>query len=99
MAFTKFMDMHSGGGRKLEWEYIWIEGDEATARDLFEARFGRDPDNVTCSCCGQDYSVSEYDTLKAATSYERQGGLSPKKAVTVKAYFTDNPDVLLIRAA
>jgi hypothetical protein len=42
--------------------------------------------------------VSEYDTLKAATSYERQGGLSPKKAVTVKAYFTDNPDVLLIRA-
>lgn len=58
-TWTKFYDLHSGGGQKLDYSEFYIEADEPTARAIFEERFGRDPDNVTCSCCGSDYSVYE----------------------------------------
>lgn len=70
--WTEFMDMHSGGGQKLDWAYIFVEAPEDEARRVFAARFGRNPDNVTCDCCGSDYSVSEHDTLEQATAYNRQ---------------------------
>jgi hypothetical protein len=62
--FTRFYDMCSGGRQKLEHDVIFIEGDEASATARFMAVFGRDPHNVTCSCCGQDYSVWECDTTE-----------------------------------
>lgn len=65
------MDMHSGGGRKLQWNYIYIEADEQKAIYIFERMFGLDPYNVTCNCCGEDYSISS-DKLGALTSYERR---------------------------
>lgn len=71
MAWTKFLDMSSGGGEKLDWWSIWIEAPEAEARVIFYNLFDRDPDNVTCDCCGEDYSVTEYGTLENATAYER----------------------------
>jgi len=69
--WTKFYDMHSGGGRKLEWELIFINADEITAIKIFEKMFDRDPTNVTCSCCGEDYAIHEYTSIDKATSYYR----------------------------
>jgi hypothetical protein len=71
MAWTRFMDMHSGGGQKLDWDKILIEAPEDEARAVFYNRFGRNPDRVTCTCCGEDYSVSESETLEDATAYDR----------------------------
>ena len=72
MVWTQFHDMHSGGGLKTKWAHVFVESDsEAEAIDIFRERIGRDPDHVTCSCCGEDYSVSTEDTLEQATAYER----------------------------
>jgi hypothetical protein len=69
--WTQFMDMHSGGGQKLEWSNIYIEAPEDEARAVFYSRFGRDPDNVTCECCGSDYSLSSEETLLQASGFDR----------------------------
>lgn len=71
MVWTHFWDMHSGGGQKLEWAHIFIEAPEAVARAVFWHRFKRNPDKVTCTCCGADYSVSEDEDIIAATAFER----------------------------
>jgi hypothetical protein len=71
--WVRFMDMHSGGNLKLPpYQYIYIETDsEAAAIAKFTSKFGRDPYNVTCDCCGEDYSISSSDTLEQATGYDR----------------------------
>ena len=69
--WTQFMDMHSGGGQKLKWAYIYIEAPEKEAEIIFQNRLGRNPHRVTCTCCGSDYSITEDKTLKRATAYER----------------------------
>jgi len=63
--------MHSGGNQKLDWGHIFIEAPEAEAKSVFFSRFGRNPNRVTCTCCGEDYSISEDDTLEASTAFER----------------------------
>src|SRR5438093_12532542 len=72
MTWTRFMDMHSGGGLKLTWAYIYIEAPEKEARSVFYSRFGRTADNVTCDCCGEDYSVDESETVEQVTAFERR---------------------------
>lgn len=57
--WTRFMDMCSGGSYKLDASDIWIEAPYYDAIELFEAIFERDPDNITCPCCGPDYSIDE----------------------------------------
>ena len=69
--WTHFWDMHSGGGQKLPWAHIFIQADEDTARKMFAEAFGRDPDNETCSCCGDDYVIEENPSLSEATGYHR----------------------------
>lgn len=69
--WTQFMDMHSGGGSKEDWEYIYIEAPEDEAKVVFYNRFGHNPERVTCTCCGRDYSISESGTLEEATASER----------------------------
>lgn len=59
--WTRFLDMSSGGREKLEWSTILIEAPEDEAVRIFKARFHRDPYNVTCGCCGDDYIISEHD--------------------------------------
>jgi len=71
MSWTQFMDMHSGGGAKEDYEYIFIEASQDEAEIIFYNRFGHSPNKVTCTCCGEDYSVSESEDLKQATAYER----------------------------
>jgi hypothetical protein len=75
MVWTQFMDMHSGGGTKESpYQYIYIEAPENQATSVFYSRFGHDPNNVTCSCCGEDYSITQSDSLREATAYERGCG-------------------------
>lgn len=72
VPWTRFMDMHSGGGTKEEpYEFIYIEAPESEAKVIFYNRFGHNPDRVTCTCCGNDYSISEAVTLAQATGFER----------------------------
>ncbi len=70
--WTRFMDMSSGGGRKEgSYKYIYIEAPEEEAKVIFYNRFGHSPDRVSCTCCGQDYSIGEAETLREATGFER----------------------------
>ena len=65
------MDMHSGGRQKENWDKIYIEAPEDEAMIIFYNRFGHRPDRVTCTCCGNDYSVSEGENLADITAYDR----------------------------
>lgn len=69
--WTQFMDMHSGGSLKEPQQYIYIEAPEAEACVIFFNRFNHSPHRVTCTCCGEDYSVSESESLEQATAYNR----------------------------
>lgn len=69
--WTRFWDMRSGGGQKLDWALIYIELPEDEAVKYFAQRFKRDPNNITCTCCGPDYSIDEQTSLLTATGYHR----------------------------
>lgn len=72
MVLPKFMDMHSGGNTKEgDYNYIYIEATEEEAKIIFQNRFGHNPDRVSCTCCGKDYSTSESESLEQVTAYER----------------------------
>lgn len=72
MACTEFCDMCSGGEPKLDWEKIYIELPQEQAEKIFKALFKRNPNNVTCHCCGEDFSVSESEDIHYATAYQRK---------------------------
>lgn len=106
MVWTRFMDMHSGGGQKLEWGYIYIEAPEAEAKVIFYNRFKRNPERVTCTCCGNDFSISCEKSLKELTAFDRgcdfdDGGYVERarhsEHMTV-AQYKKKPDVLFISA-
>ena len=69
---TLFWDMHSGGVTTIEpFNKIYIECPEKLARIYFTAITGENPDSVRCSCCGENYSVSESDDIEQSTGYHR----------------------------
>jgi len=72
MTWTQFWDMSSGGGQKLSFKHCFIEAPEDEAKIVFQNRWGRNPDRVTCTCCGPDYAVHEYGSLEQATAYHRR---------------------------
>jgi len=70
--WTLFWDMHSGGSLKEPpYDKIYIEISREVAERVFQAKFGHNPNRVTCTCCGEDYSISDYDTLEEASAYHR----------------------------
>lgn len=69
--WTQFWDMHSGGRSKEQWTQIFIEAPIKEAQVIFYNRFGHNPNRVTCTCCGDDYITSEYETLEEATAFHR----------------------------
>lgn len=70
--WTRFMDMYSGGNTKEKgYGYIYIEAPEKEAMMVFYNRFGHNPNRVSCTCCGEDYSISESETLAEVTGHER----------------------------
>ena len=58
-CYTIFYDMSSGGSEKESFSKLAVRLPENEAREWFEKTYNRDPDNVTCSCCGEDYAVYE----------------------------------------
>jgi hypothetical protein len=88
------MDMHSGGGLKEPpYGYIYIQAPEEEACVIFYHRFGHSPHRISCTCCGEDYSVMEYETLEDATSYKRRGTAVPLEEYEARE------NVLVIRRA
>lgn len=71
MAWTRFWDMSSGGGQKEDFNLLFIEAPLEEAKSVFYARFGHNPERVSCTCCGPDYSISEDADLAQATGYYR----------------------------
>jgi len=63
--------MHSGGGQKEQWSKIYIEAPQAEAVVIFYNRFGHNPNRVTCTCCGEDYTIYEEETLEQLTGFHR----------------------------
>lgn len=63
--WTSFYDMFSGGRRKIkDYDVIYIELPEEQAIEYFKSVFGRYPYNVTCCCCGEDFSVDESESFE-----------------------------------
>ena len=69
--WTRFMDMHSGGGAKEDFEFLLVELPEREAVVYFYNKFGHNPYRVTCTCCGEDYSVGEDETIQNITGFDR----------------------------
>jgi hypothetical protein len=69
--WTRFMDMHSGGEQKEQWSKIYIEAPKEEAKLIFFNRFEHNPERVTCTCCGDDYSIDTHETLEEASAYDR----------------------------
>jgi len=110
--WTRFMDMHSGGRLKESpYQYIYIEASEKEAMIVFYNRFGHNPERVSCTCCGEDYSICESKTITEASGYNRNCKYDEKKKryiekqrddncglyKTIKEYVKEK-DVLLIRS-
>lgn len=72
IKWTQFWDMHSGGRTKeAPYEQIYIEAPEDEAKIIFYNRFGHNPSRVSCTCCGDDYSISEGESIEQVTGYQR----------------------------
>lgn len=71
MKWTRFMDMHSGGPQKEPFAYLHIEAPESEAKVIFYNRFGHNPERVTCTCCGGDYSIGEDISLEQSSAFDR----------------------------
>ena len=70
-TWTHFWDMSSGGSRKEKFKHCFIEAPEEEAKIIFYNRFGHNPERVSCTCCGEDYAISQEDDLLALTAYQR----------------------------
>lgn len=71
MTWTLFWDMHSGGRQKEKWSHIYIEAPKEEAKVIFYNRFHHNPERVTCTCCGQDYTIDEEPTLEESSAFHR----------------------------
>lgn len=69
--WTLFWDMNSGGGRKETWNHIYIEADQKEAKLIFYNRFGHNPERISCTCCGPDYSINSEKSLRKLSGYHR----------------------------
>lgn len=87
--WTYFYDLHSGGFQKLAYQLIVIEASKPRAMRLFRRWFGRNPENVTCSCCGEDYSVDECENAEDALEhYFMKHGLEASEVCVIQKPFT-----------
>lgn len=97
------MDMHSGGHLKTPYTHIYIDEPLGEAVKTFMNLFRHDPDNVSCTCCGEDFVYEEYESLEEATAYDRgckivNGSYDLNSArKTVDEFFSGNNLALLVR--
>lgn len=69
--WTQFWDMHSGGNQKEKFDKIYIEAPREEAIAVFYSRFGHNPERVSCTCCGEDYTIHRGETLAEITAFHR----------------------------
>lgn len=101
---TRFMDMHSGGKLKTSFTHIYIDAPLEEALGIFKDTFKRDPNNVTCKCCGEDFVYEEYPSLEEATAYDRKAEWDDIKQrynyetaeISLDEYFSGKNKVILI---
>ena len=65
-TWTKLFDMSSGVHEKTDWSIIFIQADQEDAIRYANWRWDIHPDNVTCTCCGEDFFVSSGELGKIA---------------------------------
>ena len=103
--FTRFMDMHSGGGLKEDFQYIYIEAEnQDQAEVIFYNRFGHNPNRVSCTCCGPDYSIDCAETIELASAYNRgckwfSGGYDVTTAKRSIEEYESSKEALIIRSS
>lgn len=92
--WTCFMDMHSGGGLKEDYSYIYIQAPQDEAEVIFYNLFGHSPNRVTCTCCGEDYSIGEHKSFADASGFERGcKSLMPQRDPDTKKYIPLPEDI------
>lgn len=93
--WTHFWDMYSGGGLKeKKLGHIFIEAPEREAKIIFYNRFGHNPERVSCTCCGEDYSISESPSLEDATAFHRGcRWANPRNKKSQGRYFDHNEEI------
>src|SRR5688572_7477224 len=91
--WTQFWDMHSGGGAKEKpFEKIYIEAPADEAKVVFYNRFGHNPERVTCTCCGEDYTVDSHESLARLTGFHRNcRSLETPRDPATGLYKNDDP--------
>lgn len=72
-------------------EKIYIEASEKEAVRVFYNRFRRNPHRVTCTCCGDDYSVSEGESLEQLTAYHRGCAFKTVKGEDGGGHYAESP--------
>lgn len=100
MTWTTFWDMHSGGRLKEPYERIHIEAPLKEAKLIFYNRFGHNPERVSCTCCGDDYSIDEDETLEEASKFHRfKNGWDNKDGSYTLEEYEQLDNNLIIRAS
>ena len=98
-VWTLFWDMHSGGDAKEPpYGKIYIEASKDKAEVIFYNRFGHNPNRVTCTCCGPDYTISEACPILESSRYHRRGFMGKDESIPLWAYEAKE-SVLFIRAS
>jgi hypothetical protein len=66
--WTEFTDKWAGGCAKEPWDYILIQAPPKVACAVFEHVFEHHPRNISCSCCGEEYFVTQASDIDYAKS-------------------------------
>ena len=93
--WTLFWDMSSGGSTKEHpYEHIYIEAPKDEAKVIFYNRFGHNPERVSCTCCGEDYSISSGESLAQLSGYHRSCRAleTPRDSETGRYLQPDDPE-------
>ncbi|MBD3176982.1 MAG: hypothetical protein GF320_17550 [Armatimonadia bacterium] len=72
MGWTHFYDSYYMGCEKDKKTHIYIEAGRDEALNVFRHRFGQEPTELDCACCGRRYLVAEHPSLDRATKVWRE---------------------------
>jgi len=72
--------------------HIYIEAPEDEAKVIFYNRFGHNPERVSCTCCGGDYSISEGESLAQLTGFHRHCAWESVKGEKGGGHYVERQD-------
>ena len=57
----------------MDFATYYVEAaSEEEAISIFEQKFDQHPDYITCSCCGEDYSIATHESLEQMSGHDRK---------------------------